>query len=49
MVDVLNGGLDSITAATGGDAEMATQIVDNPDANGTITVEDIISYLNTQN
>ena len=57
MVDVLNGGLDSITAATGGDAEMATQIedfkaelqADNPDANGTITVEDIISYLNTQN
>lgn len=58
IVDALNGGFDSIIAASGADSDIATSIEEmkleiNKDSNGSedteITMEDIIAYLNGTN
>ncbi len=55
LVDILNGGFDSVIAGVGGtDSELAGDIEEfkaeiNQDGNETITMDDIINYINSQN
>ncbi len=55
LVDILNGGFDAVIAGVGGTGSDLASDIDNfkseinQDANETITIDDIINYINTQN